>query len=130
MRDELKVTLCRDYLDDDSRLSVIRLHEDFERQLEESITRTADGAYLTVGREKTRNLLDWFEDARLRAKDQGQRAIFLTTPVLRPVLRYFLERRIPNIVVLSETEIPDGIEVVKMAELVGMEPTRSGTRMW
>jgi flagellar biosynthesis protein FlhA len=48
VRDELKVTLCRDYLDDDSRLSVIRLHEDFERQLEESITRTADGAYLTV----------------------------------------------------------------------------------
>jgi flagellar biosynthesis component FlhA len=130
VRYELRESLCEEYLEDEAKLKVVRLDEEFEDYLLKSVTTTADSSYLTFGRKETERLLDLFELTDKELAELGQRAVFLTTPALRPILRYFLERRMSKVVILSESEIPDGVELVVLGELENPDPDQSRARMW
>jgi flagellar biosynthesis component FlhA len=130
IRYELRGILCKQLFMKGSRLEAIQLEESFEQYLEEKSTTTVDRAFLTFGKKETRQLLELFENALKEIGEQRNFVAIVTTPALRPMLRYFLERRIPRVVVLSEIEIEEHVEIDFKMTLKYSPPDQSVQRIW
>ena len=117
VRHEIAGTIVKEFLVEDSKLEAICLSEEFEEYLERSLRTTPDRSYLTFGKKETERLLQLFEEAVRQTRFEGNRALIVTTSTLRPVLRYFLQRRLPRVSVFSVREIPEGIQLVATKEV-------------
>ena len=123
VRREISGTICKEFLLEDSeKLEAICLSEDFEEYLERALNTTRERPYLTFGKKETEKLLDLFEEAVKKARFEGRRALIVTSPALRPVLKFFLQPRLPRVSVFSTREVPEGVELVATQEL-GYTPT-------
>ncbi|MCA9777582.1 MAG: FHIPEP family type III secretion protein [Candidatus Eremiobacteraeota bacterium] len=111
VRQEIAGTICKEFLVEDSKLEAICLSEELEQYLEDSLNTTHDRPFLTFGKSETEKLLELFEKAVRQARFEGNRALIVTTATLRPVLKFFLQRRLPRVSVFSTEEIPETAQV-------------------
>lgn len=88
-------------------LSAYLLDPSLERQIETSVEHTESNSILTLAPENIRDIL-----ARIGKKIDGfESAVILTSAGARHFLRQMVESTLPNLTVLSHSEIPADIKV-------------------
>jgi len=101
----------------EEEIPVITLDISLEHILQQSVQVSTDGgAGLEPG--LAEKLLTSLQDASQRQEMAGQVAVLLVSPAIRPMLSQFTKRSIPNLHVLSFSEIPDNKQI-KVISTVG-----------
>ena len=114
VRTALGRSICRAYQTEDGELRVIALSPQLEDALTASITRTDRGAVLAVEPGQAQALASKL--AEVLAGDMAQ-PVLLCSPTLRPHLWRLLARALPQIAVLSHSEISPQVRLVSVAAL-------------
>ena len=117
----VRVSLSRSIMQNivgmDEEIPVITLDISLEHILQQSVQVSTDGgAGLEPG--LAEKLLTSLQDASQRQEMAGQVAVLLVSPPIRPMLSQFTKRTIPNLHVLSFSEIPDNKQI-KVISTVG-----------
>jgi type III secretion protein V len=105
VRTQFKRTLTWEVTHGSRELSVVLLDAGIEDTLRESISRTAAGSFLTLGPKPAREIV---EAVRAQFKPPGGAApadVLLTQPDVRRFVRKLIEIELPNVRVLSYSEL-------------------------
>jgi len=117
-REQLGRTLVRPYRDERGRLSVVTLDPRLEEQLAEAVVPGHEGQNrLVLDTAYAQRLADSVSRSVQAAVAVAQHPILLCSQYLRPYLREFVARFIPQIVVLSYPEVT-GVASVKTVATV------------
>ncbi|HFE39681.1 MAG TPA: flagellar biosynthesis protein FlhA [Gammaproteobacteria bacterium] len=101
----------------EEEIPVITLDNSLEHILQQSVQVSTDGgAGLEPG--LAEKLMASLQDASQRQEMAGQVAVLLVSPTIRPMLAQFTKRTIPNLHVLSFSEIPDNKQI-KVISTIG-----------
>ena len=114
VRTALARPICRAYQTDDGDLRVIALSPALEEALGQSITRTDRGIVLAIEPGRAQSMASRLAD--ILAKEVAQ-PVLVCSPTLRPHLWRLLTRALPQIAVLSHSEIPPQIRMISVATL-------------
>lgn len=114
-RQALGRTICRQYTEAGTKISVITLHPKLEQVLAGSIEQTQLGSYPVLEPQMARQILNKLKESLENLTLQGLPPIVLCYSQVRLPFRRFTEKYLPNLVVLSLHEIAPNIEV----EVVG-----------
>jgi flagellar biosynthesis protein FlhA len=114
VRSVLGRAICKQYLNDRGELPVISLAPALEERLIGSIVRTDQGPVLAVAPTDAQNLATRIARAIESAVAQP---VLLSTPALRPHLWRLFSRVLPQIGVLSHTELPHHLPLVTLTVL-------------
>jgi flagellar biosynthesis protein FlhA len=111
VRMALRRSIASQYRSDDGKLTVSTLDPRLEKQLGESVQATKQGLMLvpepTLGERLTGSL----QAAVEKMTREGFAPVILVSPNVRLALRRYVQSAIPNIVVLSYSEIAPDVEV-------------------
>jgi len=107
VRAHLARQLTAQHVAEDGALPIIALSPAWEKEFNESIITIGEGAerQLAMSPEKIQSFLRATSDAFNRQFNSGLSPILLTTPATRPFARLLIERALPSVAVLSQTEI-------------------------
>ncbi|SMC19358.1 flagellar biosynthesis protein FlhA [Desulfacinum hydrothermale DSM 13146] len=111
VRQALARTITRPYESEEGRLHVISLHPATEERLAQSIQRTEHGAFLSMDPESMQQLVQATSVEVQRAANAGHHPVILTSPVVRRHLKRLLERFLPDVVVISHSELAELAEI-------------------
>jgi flagellar biosynthesis protein FlhA len=107
----LRRSLVRDYVGSDGKLHVCTLDPKVEKLLADNVQATKQGLMLVLPPEQGEVLSQQVNRAVEQLGRQGMPQVLLTSPNVRLALRRYLAGAIPNLVVLSFSEITPDIEV-------------------
>ncbi len=125
-REALSRSLTRPYKDDRGMLSVVTLDPRLEQQLLESVSPGHEGrSRLVLEPARAQGLITQISSAIQSLLEGAQHPVLLCTQYLRPYLREFVSRFVPQIVVLSYNEVGHAASVRTVAT-VGGEPVQRG----
>jgi flagellar biosynthesis protein FlhA len=114
VRGQLGRAICRLYQSDKNELTTINLAPSLEERLMRSIVRTDQGAVLALEPAEAQNMATKIARALEQAVAQP---VLLCTPALRPHLWRLFSRVLPQIGVLSHSEVPTHIRIAPVAVL-------------
>ena len=114
VRTALARPICRAYQTEEGDLRVIALSPALEEALGHSITRTDRGIVLAIEPGRAQSMASRLAD--ILAKEVAQ-PVLVCSPTLRPHLWRLLTRALPQIAVLSHSEIPPQIRMISVATL-------------
>lgn len=97
----------------ENNLHVITIDPVFEEKISASVRQTSQGMHISMEPRIAHNLINQVKGGIEAANRKGVYPVLLTSPAIRSSLRKFLEKFIPNIVVLSSSEV---------SSVVGLQP--------
>lgn len=104
--------ICKGYLASDGTLPVLTMDPRLEAQLAESIQLSDQGAFLSLDPGIAQRLVKSASEHMDRVLTQGHQPVVLCSSKIRLVLRRLLERKVPNLPVMSYNEVvPPQVEV-------------------
>ena len=107
-RSALGRSICSALVSPSGELEVITLEPGVERTIEALRAASSD---LPVDPEAPRRLLGQVSKALTSIRPLPSPPVMLTSPSTRPILRDLLDGVLPNLVVLSHSEVPRGMKV-------------------
>ncbi|MBC7087486.1 MAG: flagellar biosynthesis protein FlhA [Tissierellales bacterium] len=116
VRQALKRTITKSYLNSEGKLPVITLHPSIEEIISENTQKTMSGSIPILKPDVINKIFDNLNKAIEKAQIRGIDPIILTSPKIRVAFRNLISYNFPNIPVISITEIPNEVEI----EAVGM----------
>ena len=111
VRQRLARTITRSYEGEDGKLHVLTLHPSLEERLSKHIQKTEQGAFLALDPEFMQQLVQVFNREVRKALTLGHHPVVLCSPMVRRHLRRLLERFLPEIVLISHTELHSALEI-------------------
>jgi flagellar biosynthesis protein FlhA len=114
VRAQLGRAICRLYQSDRGELTTINIAPSLEERLMRSIVRTEGGAMLALEPAEAQNMATKIARALEQAVAQP---VLLCTPALRPHLWRLFSRVLPQIGVLSHSEVPSHVRIAPVAVL-------------
>lgn len=111
VRGRMGRTLVKPYLSQDGTLPVIILDQDWERLLQENLRKSDQGTYLNIDPMLAQKLIQGLQASMEKAMIAEGQPTVLTTPSLRAHLAQLIIRFIPTLPILSQAEIPQGINL-------------------
>jgi flagellar biosynthesis protein FlhA len=105
VRQKLARSIIRNYLTPAGELPLMTIGADLEEALGRSITETERGAYLTLDPDTGQRIVNAVSKAAFQLTEQKLQPVVLSTPMIRRHLRKLAERFIPNLVVISHSEL-------------------------
>ncbi len=111
VRQKLARAIVKPLIDEDGVLRVLTLESGLEEQIRSSIQQTEQGSFLTLDPRVAQAIVNSIKNAVEQVTEQGHQAIILCSPSIRRHLRRLLERFVPNVTVLSHSEIPPNINL-------------------
>ena len=115
VRGRMARTIVKPYLAGGSNLAVIILDQDWERLLQENLRKTEQGTYLNIDPGHGQKLIQGLQSAMEQAMVAEGQPVVLTTPSLRSHLAQLITRFIPTLPIISQAEIPAGINLQSAA---------------
>ena len=88
--------------------------EDFIR---ESIQKSDQGVYLNMEPNLAQRVIEAAQTLVEKVTNEGYQPVILCTPVIRRHLRHLLERFMPQVIVLSNNELPNQIQIRSMGTI-------------
>ncbi len=126
-REALSRPLTRPYKDERGMLSVVTLDPRLEQQLLEAIAPGHEGRNrLVLDPARAQGLVTQVSGAIQKLLEVAQHPVLLCSQYLRPHLRDFIARFVPQIVVLSYGEVGNAANVRTVATVGGSEPGQRG----
>ena len=111
VRQRLGRVIVRPYLDEEGKLRAAVVGEDIEEAVRRALQRTDQGTFLTLDPKVGSRIVAAFKQVSERMASQGFHPVFLASPVSRRHLRRLVERSLPQVVVISQAEIPAQVSV-------------------
>ncbi|MBK8231939.1 MAG: flagellar biosynthesis protein FlhA [Candidatus Eisenbacteria bacterium] len=105
VREALGRGITEQYRDERGGLAVISIDPELEQELIQHITAAEGAPRLTLPLARSRMVLDSVSQAVTAAVRGASQPVLLCSPYLRPYLRSFVERALPQIAVLSYAEV-------------------------
>ncbi|MEK9989789.1 MAG: flagellar biosynthesis protein FlhA, partial [Halieaceae bacterium] len=106
VRPKLGRLIVQPLVDDSGSLTVITLAPDLEKLLESS-RGAGDGEHITLDPTLANSMIESLKNEAEKIQDTGQVATLVVSPTLRGWMSRFVRVRVPDLSVLSYTEIPD-----------------------
>lgn len=111
VRQKIARSIVNPYMEKNGDLPVLTLAAQVEDIIRESIQRSDHGAFLTLEPTMAQRLLDSIQQSVEKVAAEGYQPIILCSPTTRRHLRQFLERFLPQIMVLSHGELTSQTKV-------------------
>ncbi len=99
------------YKDEEGKLNVIILEPQLEDKLISSLEESGGEKYLNINPEVGKNLIESISRGAEQMLIAGFQPVLLVSPNIRPYIRKYIERNLPNVPVLSYKEITEDVEV-------------------
>lgn len=116
VRQALRRHITKQYVDDKGKLVVLTIEPGLEEKLRESVQQSEFGSYLVLEPDMAQKLVNEIRKHSEHLARKGSIPMLLVAPILRIYFKRFIERFVPNLVLLSYNEIEPGIEL----EVAGM----------
>jgi flagellar biosynthesis protein FlhA len=88
-----------------------------EEKIRSSLQQTEHGSFLALDPASAQLIVEAARNAVKTAAEAGRQAVILTNPAVRRHLRKLIERFIPDVTVLSHSEIPGNVELESIASI-------------
>ena len=111
VRQSLSRTITSLYQDHNGGLSIIALDQNVEKTISESIQKTEQGSYLSLEPNDAQNIMDSLAKMTERFSPINQQPIILCSARIRSHFKRFIDRFIPNLVVLSYNDIVSNAKI-------------------
>lgn len=115
VRQKLGRAIVKPFLDAQGQISVITLYPEVEDKIRSSLQQTEHGSFLALDPAAAQRIVQSVKDAVEKTVGKGLPAVILTNPAIRRHLRKLVERFVPNVTVLSHSEIPGNIKLESVA---------------
>lgn len=110
VRQQLKRTITRKYTDGSS-IKVITLDQDVENTILNAIKRSEHGTYLAIEPPVVQRIVESMTEQMEKVKELIQQPIILTSPIVRIYFKKLIDPFLPNLPVLSFSEIDSNIQI-------------------
>jgi len=107
VRPKLGRMIVQSLVDLSEDMPVMTLEPGLEQMLHNAVQQSHQSKTLTLDPELAENLFKSMREEARKIEDQGQPAILVVSPAIRPWLANLARPRIPDLTVLSYTEIPE-----------------------
>jgi len=107
VRPKLGRMIVQSLVDLSEDMPVMTLEPALEQMLHNAVQQSHQSKTLTLDPELAENLFKSMREEARKIEDQGQPAILVVSPAIRPWLANLARPRIPDLTVLSYTEIPE-----------------------
>lgn len=111
VRQELKRTVVKDYLDIEGKLTVITVDPNLDEMIGQSIQKSSNGSVPVL---QSQVITEIFNSINLQHNElvaQGIPHVILTSPKIRPAMKNLISYNFPDIAVLSLNEIPNDVDI-------------------
>ncbi len=111
VRQRLGRAIVKPFLDENDTLRVLTLDSQIEETIRNSLQQTEHGVFLTLDPASAQKIINAVKKAVDEAEGMGVAPVILTNPTVRRHLRRLVERFIPDVNVISHSEIPGNIRL-------------------
>jgi flagellar biosynthesis protein FlhA len=112
-RQALSRSICKPYQTDDGDLSVFTVSPDIEKSIVDGVVHSEQGSYLALEPHQAKEIMTRFRRTVEMAGNAGN-PVILCSPSIRMYVRQLLERLLPNVAVLSHSEIPPSTRILSL----------------
>ncbi|MCL2029691.1 MAG: flagellar biosynthesis protein FlhA [Deltaproteobacteria bacterium] len=117
VRQRLARTIIRQYLTAQGELPLMTIGADIEEALGKAVNETDRGAYLTLDPDTGQRILNALNQGLTELTKQNFQPVVICTPLIRRHLHKLTERFIPNLIVLSHSELTGSIQLKIIGEI-------------
>ncbi|MDR2946811.1 MAG: flagellar biosynthesis protein FlhA, partial [Candidatus Adiutrix sp.] len=117
VRQRLARTILKQYLTASGELPLMTLGGDIEEALGKSINETERGAYMALDPDTGQRILNAINNGITELTNQNFQPVVLCTPMIRRHLHKLTERFIPNLIVLSHSELTNTVQLKIIGEI-------------
>ena len=117
VRQRLARTILKQYLTANGELPLMTLGGDIEEALGKSINETERGAYMALDPDTGQRILNAINNGITELTNQNFQPVILCTPMIRRHLHKLTERFIPNLIVLSHSELTNTVQLKIIGEI-------------
>ncbi len=110
-RQSIGRTIVYPWLNERNELAIMTLNPELERAMTEAIQQTDNGSFLAMDPNRAQGFVDSLQNA-INSSAFAMQPILLVNPSLRGPLRRLIEKIVPNLVILSQGEIPAAVQVI------------------
>lgn len=93
------------------QLPCVTLDPALENRIAGGVQRTDRGSYMSLDPDSMKKLIDSLNNELQKLTNMGYQPIVLTSPAVRLYFRKLVERSVPGIIVLSQAEIEQNVEI-------------------
>ncbi len=111
VRQRLGRAIIKPLLGEDNSLEVITIDPVIEDQLRNSLQQTEHGSYLALDPAIAQRIVEATQKKVEEAAAKGHQPVILCNPAVRRHVKKLIERFIPNITVISHSELPPEIKI-------------------
>ncbi len=112
-RQALGRSICKSYQTEDGDLPVFTISPDLEKNIGDGVVHSEQGSYLALEPRQAKDIMARFRRVVETAGSAGN-PVILCSPNTRMYVRQLLERFLPNVAILSHSEIPPSIRVLSL----------------
>jgi flagellar biosynthesis protein FlhA len=117
VRHAMARTITKLYQNDDGEISIISLNHDVEKTISESIQKTDRGSFLALDPSIAQNIMNSLVKQIDHFSARSQQPVIICSSHIRSHFKKFLDRFIPNIVVLSYNDIVNSTRLQSLGTL-------------
>jgi flagellar biosynthesis protein FlhA len=107
-RQALGRSICKPYQTDDGELLVFTVSQDLEQSIAGGVVKSDQGHYLALEPRQAKEIMTRFQRTVGTSGAAGN-PVVVCSPTIRMYIRQLLERFLPNVAILSHSEIPPNI---------------------
>ncbi len=111
VRQKMGRTIVKPFMSEDGLLPIITMEDDVETAFQEGLRQTDHGTYLAMEPKLAQKIIQKISKIMEKTMVPDGQPVLLTTPVIRPHIAQLLLRFVPNLPVISQTEIPSNIRL-------------------
>jgi flagellar biosynthesis protein FlhA len=112
-RQALGRSICKLYQNEDGDLPVFTISPDLEKGIVDGVVHAEQGSYLALEPRQAKDIMTRFRRTVETAGNSGN-PVVLCSPAVRIYVRQLLERFLPNVAILSHSEVPANIRVLSL----------------
>ncbi len=112
-RQALGRSICKPHQTEDGDLSVFTVSPELEKSVLDGVVNSDQGSYLALEPRQAKDIMGRFRRTLETAGSNGN-PVVLCSPAARMYVRQLLERFLPNVAILSHSEIPPNIRVLSL----------------
>lgn len=112
-RQALGRSICRPYQTEEGDLHVFTVSPDLEKSIADGVVHSDQGSYLALEPQQAKDIMARFRKA-VEATGSAGNPVVLCSAGIRMYVRQLLERFLPNVVILSHSEIPQSVRVLSL----------------
>jgi flagellar biosynthesis protein FlhA len=112
-RQALARSICRPYQTEEGDLAVFTVSPELEKNIVDGVVHSDQGSYLALEPRHAKDIMARFRRT-VESAGGNNSPVVLCSPAARMYVRQLLERFLPNVAILSHSEIPPSIRVLSL----------------